>query len=103
MKNDTLKSSFPGADQFDQPENVKESDLIEFLQSRAFREYRQMQQPTCAACRSCPELNLCGGGMILHRWCKTNGFDNPSVYCADQLYLIGQMRHLLTHYSLPHA
>jgi uncharacterized protein len=103
MKNDTLKSSFPGADRFDQSVNIRDGDLIEFLHSRVFGEYRQLQRPSCAACQTCPELNLCGGGMILHRWRKANGFDNPSVYCTDQLYLIGQMRHQLTNYCLPHV
>ncbi len=103
MKNDTLKSSFPGADRFDRPVNIRDGNLIGFLQSRAFDDYRQLQRPTCTVCQSCPQLHLCGGGMILHRWRKTNGFDNPSIYCADQLYLIGRMHHLLTHYCQPHA
>jgi uncharacterized protein len=102
MKNDTLKSSYPGADRFDQPVNIKDGDLIRFLQSAAFLEYRQLQRPTCQVCQNCPELNVCGGGMILHRWKNGRGFDNPSVYCADQLYLIREMRHTLEKY-LSHA
>ncbi len=102
MKNDTLKSSFNGADKFLQPINVKETNLIDFLHSVEFNQYRQMQKPTSKKCLACAELNVCGGGMILHRWHDQSGFNNASVYCSDQLYLISHMRQLLSAYSLDH-
>jgi uncharacterized protein len=103
MKNDTLKSSYNGADRFDQPTNIKERGLIRFLQSPEFQVYRRAQQPSCLTCRNCPALNVCGGGMILHRWRDNNRFDNPSVYCADQLHLIGHMRKALAKLHIQHA
>jgi uncharacterized protein len=33
-------------------------------------------------------VRVCGGGYLPHRFSKANGFDNPSVYCADLLKLI---------------
>jgi uncharacterized protein len=30
--------------------------------------------------------------MQTHRWSAARGFDNPSVFCADQQLLIGRMR-----------
>jgi uncharacterized protein len=96
MKNDTLKSSYNGADKFGDAANIKEVCLVDFVQSKEFMAYREGQRPTCASCRNCPELEVCGGGMMLHRWSGKNGFDNPSVYCADQLYLIGQMRRMVS-------
>ncbi len=45
----------------------------------------------CAACRVCPVVRICGGGLYAHRYRLGNGFDNPSVYCADLKALIGQM------------
>lgn len=98
MKNDTLKSSYNGADQFAQPVNVRETGLLDFLASPEFARYRALQQPTSKKCLACPELHVCGGGMILHRWHEATGFDNSSVYCADQLYLISAMRRLLGAY-----
>ena len=95
-KNDTLKSSFNGADQFENPVNIKDVSLLEFAASTDFVEYRKMQKPTCSSCLNCPELNICGGGMILHRWQNENGFDNPSVYCSDQLHLIKKMRGIIS-------
>jgi uncharacterized protein len=35
--------------------------------------------------------------MIAHRWSAQRGFDNPTVFCADQKYLIGRMRGILSH------
>jgi uncharacterized protein len=95
MKNDTLKSSFNGADLFQNPINVKDCNILEFLSSVDFEEYRKSQRPTSETCLSCPYLSLCGGGMILHRWSKLNKFDNISVYCSDQIHLIDHMQNVL--------
>ncbi len=92
MKNDTLKSSFNGADRFDEPINIKDGTLIPFIHSNDFLDYKRMQRPAHLNCRNCENLDLCGGGMILHRWSESNGFDNPSVYCSDQMYLIDAMQ-----------
>jgi len=91
-KNDTLKSSYNGADRFAKKLNVKDGHLIDFLGTDEFNTYRQSQIPTSQQCLTCPQLDLCGGGMILHRWKKENGYDNPSVYCSDQLLLMQGMR-----------
>jgi uncharacterized protein len=45
-----------------------------------------------AACRSCPVGRVCGGGHYVHRFDSRTGFRNPSVYCADLLYLIKHVR-----------
>jgi|SRR5579871_531387 len=37
----------------------------------------------CETCRNCKFMNACGGGYLPHRFSKTNGYDNPSVYCDD--------------------
>ncbi|KIQ20277.1 hypothetical protein RT99_13940 [Flavobacterium sp. MEB061] len=95
MKNDTLKSSYNGADKFSSTVNIKDGNLIEFLSSEIFREYRSMQKPACEQCLNCPVLNICGGGMMLHRWKEDTGFNNPSIYCADQLYLISAMQEII--------
>ncbi|WP_438268571.1 FxsB family cyclophane-forming radical SAM/SPASM peptide maturase [Micromonospora peucetia] len=42
----------------------------------------------CATCRACPVVGHCGGGLYAHRHRAGNGFDNPSVYCADLLKLV---------------
>jgi uncharacterized protein len=91
-KNDTLKSSFNGADRFSRKWSVHSSSLMEILCSDEFAESHELQRPTSKICLSCPELRVCGGGMTLHRWRDVNGYDNTSVYCADQLLVIGNIR-----------
>ena len=94
-KNDTLKSTFPGADRFAQQWSVHTHSLTDVLHAPEFATYYAMQRPTAAACLTCPELRICGGGMPVNRWRADNGYDNPSVYCADQLFLIRHLRHRL--------
>lgn len=48
--------------------------------------------PLCATCRACPEVGICGGGYLPHRYSRERGFDNPSVWCADIRALLGYMR-----------
>jgi uncharacterized protein len=45
----------------------------------------------CATCQACPLVRACGGGLYAHRYKSGNGFDNPSVYCADLMVLIPQV------------
>lgn len=89
-KNDTLKSA-DGSDRFDRRWTVHD-DLFEIASSAPFIEYHEAQRPTSIACRTCPELRICGGGMPTHRWSAARGLDNPSVFCADQRRLIDHMR-----------
>ena len=56
--------------------------------------YRALTEgfPPCASCRECPEHDICGGGYLPHRYARANGFDNPSVWCADVLALLTHIR-----------
>ena len=94
-KNDTLKSTFDGGDRFDEPWSVHSHALQDIVRTAAFRDYVEMQHPTNQQCLQCPELSVCGGGMPLYRWSDDRGFDNPSVYCTDHLYLISHVRRYL--------
>jgi uncharacterized protein len=87
-KNDTLRASFEGADRFDGRWNVGATSLAEVLSSPEYRNYAGMQLPTCARCRNCDLLSVCGGGMPLYRWSTVRGYDNPSVYCHDHAIFI---------------
>ena len=91
-KNDTLKSSFDGADRFDALWTVKTHRLADILQSDDFSKSLEMQRPSNPTCLGCSELRVCGGGMPLHRWSDDNGYDNPSIYCSDQKFLIARIR-----------
>ena len=92
-KNDTLKVAHQGADRFDQESwSILSDSLLDIVHTQTYADYYRQQRPTARACRVCSELAVCGGGMVAHRWSEDRGYDNPSVYCADQLLLIGHMR-----------
>ncbi len=91
-KNDTLKSAGIAADQFERRWSILEHALHEVVSSPEFELYHAAQRATAPDCLTCPELAVCGGGMLTHRWSAAGGFDNPSVFCADQQLLIGRMR-----------
>jgi uncharacterized protein len=90
-KNDTLKSTYDGADRFEKTWSVSTDRLSEIAASPEFVKYSHMQHPTSSICRECPLLSVCGGGMPLSRWHPETGFKNPSVYCADYKLLIGHI------------
>ncbi|AVJ32428.1 radical SAM protein [Stenotrophomonas sp. MYb57] len=94
-KNDTLKSTQPGGDRFEQAWSVYTHRFSEVVRSEEFARYHEIQRPTASKCCSCAELSVCGGGMPLHRWSQADGLNNPSVYCADQLHIIGSIRNRL--------
>ena len=95
-KNDTLKVAHANADRFQSVWNIHQHDLAEVLSSRDYDAYYRQQRPTAPACQICPELRVCGGGMVAHRWSKAGGYDNPTIFCVDQKHLIGRMRELLS-------
>ena len=92
-KNDTLRASFEGADQFAIRWNVTTTPLSRVLSSHEYVAYAGMQMPTCSQCAGCDLLAVCGGGMPLYRWSTERGYDNPSVYCHDHAAFI---RHAVT-------
>ena len=94
-KNDTLKSTSDGADRYGEPWSVHSHSLQEIARTAAFREHVEMRHPTAKECLGCHELPVCGGGMPLYRWSDERGFDNPSVYCSDHLFLISRVRRYL--------
>lgn len=51
--------------------------------------------PLPAGCTKCPERTTCAGGYLPHRYSRTRGFDNPTIWCEDMLRLFGRLRELL--------
>lgn len=97
-KNDTLKSS-PLRDNFIERWNVKDHSMAEIASSVEFHAYHLSQRPAAAACLACPLLRVCGGGMVTHRYKRGSDYDNPTVFCADQKYLIGRIQKYLSKYG----
>lgn len=98
-KNDTLKSSPPG-DIFDAQWVLGSRSLVEIAKSPEFAAYHQAQRPSSLICQTCPHLKVCGGGMVTHRFKAASGYDNPTVFCADQKRLIARMKEILGRYNV---
>lgn len=97
-KNDTLKSTYNGADRFKKTWSVSSDRLSEIASSPEFIQYAQLQHPTSPVCQACPLLSVCGGGMPLSRWHPETGLANPSIYCADYKLVIGHIQKTLQGY-----
>ena len=93
-KNDTLKSSPPG-DCFSEQWTVHRHSLAEIACSNEFLAYHRAQRPSSYVCATCPHLRVCGGGMMTHRYSEANGYDNPTIFCADQTMLIERIVELV--------
>lgn len=52
-------------------------------------------------CRACSVVKQCGGGLFAHRYSADNGFENPSVYCADLKEFIVDMNQTTAQAALP--
>jgi uncharacterized protein len=74
--------------------NVVDNGFDElYLGHSMFRSIVLEGMPLAQKCRVCPELNICSGGFLPHRYSRKNGFDNPSIWCDDLLTLISHIRH----------
>jgi uncharacterized protein len=83
---DSLKTAYHGAPATGL--DVFSHSLDSVADHPGLRERRRGVADLCAPCRSCPVVNVCGGGLYAHRFRSDNGFDNPSVYCLDLMKLI---------------
>lgn len=100
VKNDTLKVAHNGADRFDRAKwTVLSDNLVDVVRTPDYSTYYTQQRPTASKCLDCPELHVCGGGMVAHRWSDDREYDNPTIYCADQLMLISRMKEWIFHHK----
>lgn len=83
---DWLKTAYPGAPETGM--HIATHRLDEAAEHRGIQARRAGLDGLSARCRACPVVSVCGGGLYGHRHRKSNGFDNPSVYCADLLRII---------------
>jgi uncharacterized protein len=87
---DSLKTAFDGAPAtgFD----VFAHDLDTAARHPGMIDRQLGLEGLAEACRSCPVVRSCGGGLYAHRYRTGTDFDNPSVFCGDLLTFITQVR-----------
>ncbi len=68
--------------------NILRDPLDALYSRRLFRIAMSGQRGLCKTCKECELRKVCGGGYLVNRYSRDNGFDNPSVLCADLYKLI---------------
>jgi hypothetical protein len=86
---DSLKAAFDGAPQTGS--NVYDDALDVVARHPGIVARQQGAAGLCQTCQECPAVASCGGGLYTHRHRSSNGFANPSVYCAELLKLISHI------------
>ena len=90
---DALKVAYPGAAATGL--NVRDHRLDDVMAGGAFGNSSRLED-LCATCQACPVVRACGGGLYPHRYKPGSGFDNPSAFCEDLMYLVQHVDRRLT-------
>ena len=86
---DTLKTTFPGANHLGL--DIFQHSFDEMFNAPVVAERQMGWSALCNTCQNCELVNVCGGGYFPHRYSQENGFQNPSIYCADLMKLIREI------------
>ena len=72
---------------------VQDTSIAEIANSSHIAAHRRLltKNGLCATCRTCPIVEICGGGSLPHRY-GPNGFDNPTIYCREMTALVAHAR-----------
>jgi uncharacterized protein len=75
--------------------NIFEHAIDEVRNEPGWKAARDASIDLCEKCRQCKFMSACGGGYLPHRFSRTNGYDNPSVYCDDLYAMFENMQAVL--------
>lgn len=73
--------------------SVRNDSIADAIQADQLQQHRRLLtlDGLSATCRTCPEVAVCGGGSVPHRY-RAGSFDNPTIYCGEMLALIRHAR-----------
>ncbi|MEI5520493.1 radical SAM/SPASM protein FxsB, inactivated metallohydrolase extension form [Streptomyces brasiliscabiei] len=95
---DSLKTAYEGAPATGY--DVFRHGFAEFAEHPGVRARQLGLAGVSEACRRCPVVESCGGGLYAHRYSADKGFDNPSVFCADLRGLVEGIAERITDRTL---
>ncbi len=75
--------------------NIFEHTIDEVRNEPRWKAARDASINLSQKCQQCKFMNACGGGYLPHRFSKSNGYDNPSVYCDDLYSMFENMQSVL--------
>jgi len=87
---DAFKCCFDGATKLGK--NIKTASLDELYDIAMVRDFQSGGFSLCQTCKTCPAVDVCGGGYMPHRYSQTEGFQNPSIYCEALFALTHHIR-----------
>jgi uncharacterized protein len=77
--------------------NVASHSIECIFQQPTFQKALAGQESLSQTCRKCEIRDVCGGGYLPSRFSQWNGFDNPSIYCADLIKFVSHVLDSCTH------
>jgi len=81
--------------------NVRTTTLEEYLKSPFISALEDAYNDKAETCQQCCWLKVCGGGLLVNRYSKSNGFKNPSVFCDGLKMLYTHATNYLLTKGLP--
>ena len=90
---DQIKSAYDGAE--DIGLNVFDHSLEQVVSHPLIQQRLIGLKALSDECLACEHKFTCGGGYYPHRYKESNGFKNPSIYCADYKLLFAHIRNRL--------
>lgn len=94
---DCLKSTASGLQQTGL--NVRDSSLDEVLENHYIAIRQSGVNQLCSVCKDCRYSKVCAGGYFPHRYSRDREFENPSVYCSDNFWILEQIENRLIQLS----
>lgn len=94
---DILAVSFEHAARFGDGHFLGEGCFQNLLTSTDFKRHLNLYSPVSLApeCAACYWRDICGGGLLAHRYSAGRGFSNPSIYCGNIKALLAHVRERL--------
>ncbi|VBB47598.1 hypothetical protein TRIP_B50393 [uncultured Desulfatiglans sp.] len=92
--NDVLGIAYENAARFGAGHFIGNRCFQTLLRSTDFKKQRQIYSSTSlnSECAACYWREICGGGVISHRFSSKNGYNNPSIYCGNIRALLEHIR-----------
>lgn len=77
--------------------NTNTNRLDDIIIENVFDKFYNAHQEDvlCSKCKGCLIKEICGGGLLAHRYSKSLGFDNPTVYCKEVFMIISHIQNTI--------
>ena len=92
---DVLAVAYNNASRFGKGFNIHYDSIRGLLESRDFKQH-ETDCEHCQECQECSWNDVCGGGLLPHRYSEENQYNNPSIYCGNLRRLFQHIRGVIS-------